>query len=460
MKTLNKLLLIALFSFIGTGVSNAQCTSSFNLIDNGNGNYTFTSTSTGGLNFYWSVDNSYLGYGTSVSQTFTNGTYNICLSIEDSSAGCFDNSCQTITVTSGASCNASFSYSNNGQGNYSFTNSSTGGVTYSWSFGDGNTSTAVNPTHTYSANGNYYICLTISDSNQACSDVFCDSIGVTNVNSGPCNIVAGFTSTDNGSGNYSFTNTSTGNIVAYYWNFGDGNTSTAMNPNHTFMANGPYVVVLAIGDSLCYDYYTTTITVTGVSNSLPCNAGFVIYPDSSQTNNVIVINSSTGNNLTYFWDFGDGNTSTLAYPNYTYSTAGPFLICLTVSDSGGNCTSTYCDSISSGGVVWKQSGFNVNIQAPIATGIDNEIELISELNIYPNPVKNNLTIELGLNEQTHVEVVLVDLLGNTIAVIANEEMNSGANKLHWNTSGAANGIYLLNIKTNNSLQAKKLVLNR
>ena len=75
-------------------------------------------------------------------------------------------------------------------------------------------------------------------------------------------------------------------------------------------------------------------------------------------------------------------------------------------------------------------------------------------------LKNNLTLELTLIEQTHVNVTIVDLLGNTIANISDEEMNAGSNKLHWNASNVANGIYLLNIKTNNSLQTKKLVLNK
>jgi PKD repeat protein len=460
MKSLNKFILIVLFSFIGTYNVNAQCTSSFSFVDNGNGNYTFTSTSTGGINFYWYVDNNFLGIGNTVTQTFPNGTYTICLSIEDSAAGCFDTSCMTIVVTSGSSCTASYTYTNNGPGSFSFSNTSTGGLTYFWDFGDGSTSTLMNPNHIYPVNGNYYVCLIINDSNQACTDVFCDTIIITNINTGPCNIVAGFTATDNGAGNYSFTNTSTGNILAYYWNFGDGNTSTTVNPNHTYLANGTYVVTLTIGDSSCYDYYITTITVSGITNSLPCNAAFVIVPDSANTGNVIVYNTSTssGGNLTYFWDFGDGNTSTLQYPNYTYTTAGPFQLCLIVTDN--MCTSTYCDSINSGGTIWKQSGFTINVLAPTATIIEDEVALISSIKTYPNPVKNNLSIELNLTEQLPVEIYVTDLLGNRINSILNRTMNVGYNKLQWNTSKNSNGIYLLNIKTHNALQVKKVVLNR
>ncbi len=464
MKNLNKLILIVLISIVGISIANAQCTSSFNFVDNGSGNYTFTSTSTGGLNFYWSVDNQYAGTGTSLSNTFVNGTYVVCLAIEDSMVGCFDNSCQTITVTSGIPCNivAGFTAVDNGLGNYTFTNTSTGnGTMYYWDFGDGNTSTAVNPNYTYSNNGGYTVCLTTSDGGPVfgCSDVFCDSITVTSALNIPCNLVAGFTAVDNGNGNFTFTNTSTGGGFMY-WNFGDGNTSTAVNPSHTFVANGTFVVELITYDSICSDYYLMTVTVGNVQSPVACNAAFVIYLDSL-TNNVIVINSSTGNNLSYFWDFGDGNTSTLQYPNYTYSTAGPFQLCLTVADSGFfMCTSTYCDSINSGGIILKQSGFTINVIPVTAVGIENEIELISGFEIYPNPVKNNLSITLNLTEQANVEVFVTDLLGKQISVITNEIMPAGNNKLQWTPANISNGIYLLNIKTNNSLQVKKLVLNR
>jgi hypothetical protein len=86
--------------------------------------------------------------------------------------------------------------------------------------------------------------------------------------------------------------------------------------------------------------------------------------------------------------------------------------------------------------------------------------VLSNINIYPNPFKSNLTIEFNLNEQTQIEVFVTDLLGNTVAVIAQKEMSFGNNKLQWKANNISNGIYLLNIKTSNSLQIKKLILNK
>jgi PKD repeat protein len=350
--------------------------------------------------------------------------------------------------------NSSFTTIDNGNNNYSFTNTSTGNVTsYLWDFGDGNTSTLANPSHTYLNDSTYTICLTVNDGN-SCTSTYCDSLII-------CGITSSFNYIDNGNGNYTFNNTSTGNISTTFWNFGDGTTSNSSNSNHTFLANGTFVVQLISFDSnsLCIDYEIVTLQITGVTAPVPCNASFIIVPDSAANNDVIIYNTSTGNGLTYVWSFGDGNISTSAFPASTYTTAGPFQLCLTVNDGNG-CGSTYCDSISSGGLVFKTGGFNISVQGPIATSIENEQESFTELNIYPNPFKDGLTIDLNLIEQTQTEIFILDIIGNRVAQISNEILNAGEHKLNWQATNIANGVYLLNIKTANALQVKKLILNR
>ncbi|MCB0380425.1 MAG: PKD domain-containing protein [Flavobacteriales bacterium] len=470
-----RIILITLLSVIFINGASAQCTASFTYTDMGNGVIGFTNTSIfPDSNIYavWEMGDAGYATGDNPIQTFYNGWHQICLTINDTIFGgsCTSTICDSIEVTSGVSqpldsCTIQVSYTVNDMGNgvYSFTSTVTDGIPnyqYYWQFGDGGIDYSANPVHTYLYNGALDICLTVIDAD-SCSNVYCDSLIVTNATGGnSCNIVSDFTYSDNGNGNYSFVNTTTGIAAVSIWNFGDGTTSNSFNPNHTFLANGVYTVVLASADSnnMCVDYYTLTINVTGVVNSLPCNAGFTIYTDSTY-NGVYVINSSTGSNLTCFWDFGDGNTSTQAYPNYTYSTAGPFELCLTVTGDS-SCTSTYCDSIGAGGIVLKQNGFDIKVVSPTTVGINDEVEFISALEIYPNPVKNKLTIDLGITKQSNVEVFVTDLLGKTIAQIANEEVNVGNTKFQWNTSNTKNGIYLLNIISNKSRQVKKIVVNR
>jgi uncharacterized repeat protein (TIGR01451 family) len=94
------------------------------------------------------------------------------------------------------------------------------------------------------------------------------------------------------------------------------------------------------------------------------------------------------------------------------------------------------------------------------TAIESFNETIENVSVYPNPFKDNVTIKINLFEQAQVEVFVTNILGETINTIINSEMNVGMNKLQWKPENVSNGIYLLNIKTENSLQVKKLVLNR
>ncbi|MBX2960501.1 MAG: PKD domain-containing protein [Flavobacteriales bacterium] len=253
-----------------------------------------------------------------------------------------------------------------------------------------------------------------------------------------CGATANYTSTDNSNGNYTFTNTSTGSFNQTHWAFGDGTTSTAANPNHTFSANGTYVVVLTVNDSTngsCTDYYLDTIVVTGVVAPLQCAAGFVMYLDAG---GVTVVNSSTGSNLTYLWDFGDGNTSNAQFPTHTYATTGNYYLCLTVDDGAG-CVDMYCDSIGQNGVVFnKQTGFTINVIAPpLATQVNEQTSIINGLTIYPNPSSGIFIIE---HSKENIPFIITDISGRVI--------NTGkltSNKTNIDLSKVQKGVYLLKI---------------
>ncbi len=466
-------------------VSDSLCTSTFCdtiVVTTGNPCYANFATSINGLTLnltpYSTSDNgaikNYWDFGdgntsiTTLNDTLSHnyaapGTYTVSLAMNDTISWCGDTLYQTVTISApcGAVANYSFTYGSNGDVN--FTSLSTGSFTSEdWSFGDGTPpDSSSNPTHNFLLNGTYQVCLTAIDSNQGCTVTYCDTVTVTNAIGNVCtSFNAGFTYTDNGNGNFQFNDNSTGLPTDFTWNFGDGNQSTVTNPNHTYTNNGTYVVSLNIYDSLtnCQDYYFYTISVSGATGGPQCNASFVIVPDSASPSNVIVYNTATGSNLTYFWNFGDGNTSTLQYPNYTYATNGPFQICLTVDDGSG-CNDTYCDSISAGGLVYKSAGFSMATLAPVLTSIENN-ELTSHVNAYPNPFKNSITIELNLSEQGPVQIFISNLLGEKVNTIANRDMNVGVNKLQWDAEDIPNGIYLLNIKTNNATHVKKLILSK
>ena len=265
-----------------------------------------------------------------------------------------------------------------------------------------------------------------------------------------CNTNPSYTYVDNGNGNFSFTNTSSGGASQSHWAFGDGNTSTAMSPSHQFSANGNYLVVLSTNDTAssvpCSDSYIDTINVTGVTNPAACIAGYSVFPD---INGIGIYNSSTGNNLNYMWTFGDGSVSTLQNPTHTYSTAGPFYLCLTVNDGAGGCIDQFCDSIGQNGVVFNKAGFTISVISPIVTGVDSEINGTSVINIYPNPATDELNI-IHQN-QTIKEISIADVTGKIWK-------NITGNTRVINISDIPAGIYFVQIINTEKTIVEKIVV--
>lgn len=104
----------------------------------------------------------------------------LCLGFLMSSPGLKAQNYVNFTINQPAAPSSSFSYTIQNT-TYTFTDLSSGtGLTYSWTFGDGNTSTLQNPTHTYATDGNYTICLGITDINN-CTSNSCDSVLVVGV---------------------------------------------------------------------------------------------------------------------------------------------------------------------------------------------------------------------------------------------------------------------------------------
>lgn len=154
-----------------------------------------------------------------------------------------------------------------------FINSSSGSITsYKWTFGDGATSTAQAPTHTYSAAGTYTVGLTVTGPGGSNTHTRSNYINVSGAAKAP---VAAFTANKT-SGTaplaVQFTSTSTGTIGSYSWKFGDGSTSTAQNPLKTYSAPGTYTVSLTVNGSAGSNTKTMTnyITVTSSTGGTTC----------------------------------------------------------------------------------------------------------------------------------------------------------------------------------------------
>ncbi len=133
---------------------------------------------------------------------------------------------------------------------------------------------------------------------------------------------------------------SDGSIASYDWDFGDGNTSSAANPSHTYTAAGTFNVTLTVKDNDgATDNDATTMTIT--DDQPPANVPPTANANGpySGTTGVAVSFSSAGSTdsdgsiASYDWDFGDGNTSSATNPSHTYTAAGTFNVTLTVTDN-------------------------------------------------------------------------------------------------------------------------------
>jgi uncharacterized repeat protein (TIGR01451 family) len=253
-----------------------------------------------------------------------------------------------------------------------FTNTTVGtNLTYLWSFGDGITSTAANPTHVYAAAGDYAVTLTASG---ACgTSVAAHTVVVSEPT------VAGFTSntpvclgTD-----AVFTNTSTGTSPAFLWSFGDGGTSTETNPIHTYATAGDFTVDLLATNSCGQSSAQQTFHVFAPI----ANAGFTWMPPTPLVNEDVTFTATASSELplTYAWAFGDGNTGSGPVVVHAYAAAGNYDVVLTVSDGCGSVVVTDTVTVVSGCVapagafftwlpITPTAGANVDFSASVLTG--------------------------------------------------------------------------------------------
>lgn len=145
-----------------------------------------------------------------------------------------------------------------------FKNCSTNAENYSWDFGDGETSTEMAPSHSYSDDGQYPVKLRAYNKGNYHEETKI----VTVINGGGgTSLEACFTyepTTVVVNQRVDFTNCSEGEESdSYEWDFGDGGTSTAENPNHTFTEQGNYTVKLKVSAGSESDQVQKTIQVTG-----------------------------------------------------------------------------------------------------------------------------------------------------------------------------------------------------
>jgi len=218
-----------------------------------------------------------------------------------------------------------------------FTDSSTYSPTaWAWTFGDSNTSTLQNPSHTYSSAGTYTVALTATNAYGNNTNTKNNYITAGNA---PVANFSGTPTTGNAPLAVSFTDSSTNSPTAWSWTFGDANTSTVQNPSHTYSSTGSYTVALTATNAYGNNTNTKNNYIS-VTSGAPV-ANFSGTPTVGVPSLAVTFtDSSTGSPTAWSWTFGDSSTSTAQNPSHTYTSAGNYTVALTATNAGGNNTMT------------------------------------------------------------------------------------------------------------------------
>lgn len=254
-------------------------------------NIIFSANFNSGYTYTWDFGDATTDTGTNVNHIYSAaGTYTVCLTVTQGSA-VVCTSCQQVTA-GGVNCQADFTGVSVGWMAYFVDQSATGGAastTYSWDFGDGNTSSLQFPQHQYSSLGTYNVCLVISTSS-GCNSTYCSTIVIDTANTNPVGCNAYFVFTQTGPYQLVAVNLSSGNNINFSWDFGDNTPPvTGAYPTHQYSSTGSYIVCLTVSDFFgCSDTYCDTLNVDSAGNIMYRNAtvGFVlnvVSPDDITT---------------------------------------------------------------------------------------------------------------------------------------------------------------------------------
>jgi PKD repeat protein len=121
------------------------------------------------------------------------------------------------------------------------------------------------------------------------------------------------------------------------WNFGNGFFSNLVSPVYTYPTGGFYNVCLTIIDSAAAPCNTTVTYCQPIGIDTNANSCLADFSYSMAGNTMDMYNYSLGSITHYYWDFGNGYTSSQQNPSYTYPHAGYYRIKLTVTDSVNQC---------------------------------------------------------------------------------------------------------------------------
>ncbi|MHB1277050.1 MAG: PKD domain-containing protein, partial [Bacteroidia bacterium] len=305
----------------------------------------------------------------------------------------------------------------------SFTDQSTNTSSRSWNFGDGGTSIQTNTSHVYTQAGTYQV--TLVSRTGLCYDT---ASQVINVDDPP---VANFNYVLACAGESTDFYDSSGSAVAWFWDFG-GDTSSQRSPSHVFGTSGSFAVKLRVtGSSGCLDSLTKFVSVKPVPN-----AGFTYIVDGDSLRLSPLDTSGI-----HSWDFGDGQYSSIKYPVHRYAQTPLWVVVVHSIDGANGCSSEFADSVFVG---------------PSAL---NQIDGRMDVQVYPNPFRNELIVKFDLIETGSVRIRLFDASGKELLGTTPRIFEPGQSEIHLDTRAMnlAPGLYFIEVDADGAQGGQRVV---
>jgi PKD repeat protein len=304
-----------------------------------NNEFTFTNNTPdnfdGNLSYEWSVDGITKETARDLKYTFTSGG-DQSIKLKTSIPGCSTELTQIINgVQTGPTIDFTFTGKCENE-SVLFTNNSSGSIaSYSWDFGNSNTSSEVSPTQTFSAKGNYLISLQTNGVNGCVSNL---SKNLTIYSKPQPNFSLNLPPFSCAGSLSQFTNstpTLTDSNISWSWNFGDtaNGTSTARDPGYIYSAAGDYNVSLVAKTNFgCEATVQKSVTISSSPTPSFTNAPACLNQGTKFTD------GSGANIKSWLWNIG---TSTYSFnnPTHIFSASGPHTVSLAVT-ANNNCIAT------------------------------------------------------------------------------------------------------------------------